>query len=750
MSNEYTFDQTADALQIQPYHSRNVGTSSVEEVTVLMCVRDVYKESNAVIYIDPWQLVTSGHIGLSSSSNLTAYAIKPLYHAPNFQFSASVVENQALEEVEESPVGNRIRDKIDELLGRTTGGTRLPRIERVNNDRSRDIPFLGTGERKFPISLDHQEWLNFLRYRYKNLQHNHFRLLRIYPGAENDQLQGLVFTWPLNKRINYNALSYVWGEESQLTRTLFTAEGRIKVPQSTHEALKKVRHEEDAITVWIDYICINQKDPREKARQIQLLPKIFQNAGSTIALVALDNESDEAVTVLRQIHTQHSSKPEGQSWPKDVPRLPSSWRERLVPLNGDPIWEQLVAFFNRPWFRRAWIVQEVIVSQKVELVCGEKLVPWTVIEQAMRIINDNVDPITINRAVWDPFQQLANHRAWELKQYRWCLFQLLESYRHVQSTLMRDRFFALIGLASDANIPEFEPDYRGRLEDIICRFAKVFVEQGRGVALLHRAGLDTEPSRFPSWVPNWTVPKQRGLYNFRHGRGVNFNASRGESEQIECQSDNRTLTANGYIFDSIKKMGTKTISINSLDNFFREIDDMVENLNPPIPDTEQARVKWQVPIAGSLEPNIVVHSVNLEDSYHQLRKALEEIRNKSAEEKDEVLQAIKKSATRPILMGLPDQETNIWDKTRAYTSLLIDDLEGWKFIITQRNYCGLAPSRAECGDQVSIICGGAVPFLIRGSETTGFRLVGEAYVDGMMHGEALGSDNVAKTTITMY
>ncbi|KAL7973274.1 heterokaryon incompatibility domain-containing protein [Trichoderma sp. SZMC 28014] len=711
-------------IRIQPHQSRNVGTSSVEEVTVLMC------------------LIASGHIGLSSSSTLNAYTTKPLYHAPSFQLSAPVVEGQAPQEVGESQVANGIRYMADLFTGLTIGGTRLPRIEHANNAASPYIPSLTRGERTVPISLN-QQWWNFPPYEYNNLEDNHFRLLRIYPGAKNDQLQGLIFTWPLNKQIKYNALSYVWGKESQLTLTLFTVEGHIRVPQSTHEALKRVRREEDAITVWIDAICINQEDSQEKARQIPLLPEIFQNARSTIALVALDNESHAAVTFLRHIYTEYSSQPvEQQSWPKDVPHLPSPWRERLVPPNGDPIWEQLAAFFNRPWFRRAWIVQEVIVSRNLEVVCGEKLIPWKVIEQAMDIINDNVDPAIVNMAALNPFRQLSDHRAWEHKQYRWCLFHLLESYRHVQSTLMRDRFFALIGLASDANIQEFEPDYnkKTQLEDIVCRLAKVFVEQGRGIALLHRAGLDTKPSRFPSWVPNWTVPKQSGLYGFRRSRGVKFNASRGESEQLECQSDKRTLAADGYIFDSIKKMGTKTMSIKSLDDFFCEIDTMIENLDPSIPDTEQARIKWQVPIAGALEPKIAIRNVNLEGSYQQLRKALELIRDKSTKEQDEMLQAIQKN----------QEAKDIWYETRAYTSLLIDDLEGWKFIITQRNYCGLAPSRTECGDQVSIICGGTVPFLIRGDEATGFRLVGEIYVDGMMHGKALDLDNVAKTTISMY
>ena len=41
----------------------------------------------------------------------------------------------------------------------------------------------------------------------------------------------------------------------------------------------------------------------------------------------------------------------------------------------------------------------------------------------------------------------------------------------------------------------------------------------------------------------------------------------------------------------------------------------------------------------------------------------------------------------------------------------------------------------EKGDSVFVLSGGKVPFILRGRDTGEYRLVGEAYVDGIMHGE---------------
>jgi hypothetical protein len=59
-----------------------------------------------------------------------------------------------------------------------------------------------------------------------------------------------------------------------------------------------------------------------------------------------------------------------------------------------------------------------------------------------------------------------------------------------------------------------------------------------------------------------------------------------------------------------------------------------------------------------------------------------------------------------------------------------------RFSITKKGHFGLAPKAAKKGDKVVVLLGADVPFIMRKVDET-FQVVGEAYIDGIMHGEAV-------------
>jgi hypothetical protein len=58
---------------------------------------------------------------------------------------------------------------------------------------------------------------------------------------------------------------------------------------------------------------------------------------------------------------------------------------------------------------------------------------------------------------------------------------------------------------------------------------------------------------------------------------------------------------------------------------------------------------------------------------------------------------------------------------------------------------GPAPDRAEMGDCICIIYGATVPFTLREKPAGTYRLIGEAYVYGIMDGEWLQDDRTTST-----
>jgi hypothetical protein len=57
--------------------------------------------------------------------------------------------------------------------------------------------------------------------------------------------------------------------------------------------------------------------------------------------------------------------------------------------------------------------------------------------------------------------------------------------------------------------------------------------------------------------------------------------------------------------------------------------------------------------------------------------------------------------------------------------------------ITRKGHLVLGPEYAELGEFVALIKGTQVPFILRRQSDGQYRLIGEAYVDGIMGGEAM-------------
>jgi hypothetical protein len=89
---------------------------------------------------------------------------------------------------------------------------------------------------------------------------------------------------------------------------------------------------------------------------------------------------------------------------------------------------------------------------------------------------------------------------------------------------------------------------------------------------------------------------------------------------------------------------------------------------------------------------------------------------------------------RGEISGLTDEV-----KSRAWTRyyLALQCLCKFRPFISKGGYIGIAPQFADSGDMICIIFGAIVPYVLRRLPDKGFELVGEAYVHGIMDGEAM-------------
>jgi len=594
-------------------------------------------------------------------------------------------------------------------------------------------------------------------YTYRSLKDGQIRLFTLFSGEERDQMRGTLCEYTLTDADPYRTLSYTWGPADQQMHTIITPEGTLSIRESLNAALLTLRSKENAVILWIDAICINQADSSEKAKQIRLLPEIFQQATCTVALLGSDKNSDAAIEMLMQVRAKQVYGAGSEDWPKKLPRIPSSWEGEKMPPPEDPIWRLVAALFNREWFRRAWIVQEAIAAPTVNIVCGKWMIDWNDLFFAIEIVDRELwQTPCIESGSWQPFRTLAKHREWEARQCRWSLFLLLETFRHVHSLHRRDRFFSLLGLANDGHLAEFGPDYERPFEDIVCRFARAFITQGKGIEMLSRAGLSSQPNRFPSWIPDWTTTRPPSLSESLE-RGVVYDASKGTVADIKLVPDLDDEIAVKSIFVdkimSVSQSFNQPDKLKKLADYFKEIDYMIDEfLNEFYTPSQRDELKWLVPIAGATHPTVATTgNVDVYKSYKALRKICTKS-TKSGFKGAKDRTYLEGDMTDVVTMSPANEGMSVREKSLTYLSLLKNTIQGWRFIVTERGLCGIAPYNVIIEDLVGVCAGGSVPILVRvSSERTGaFRLIGECYVHGIMKGEMVVSEDAIQDTLRLH
>ncbi|RSL88992.1 hypothetical protein CEP52_015037 [Fusarium oligoseptatum] len=207
-------------------------------------------------------------------------------------------------------------------------------------------------------------------------------------------------------------------------------------------------------------VTFRQSNEDEKSEQVRLLPQVFQRATCVLVCLGSDSKGDSAMEALMQIRVHDALATLGEEWPKDLAKIPQTWGKRSIPPPDDPIWTDVGALFERPWFERAWIIQELLVATSVRVICGKWMIDWNDLLSVVKVITRDSEASSEQtlgkaQAKFTRFSTLAKLREREAKHERRPLLDLLEHFRASKSSIDHDRFFCLLGLAIDGNNKDF-------------------------------------------------------------------------------------------------------------------------------------------------------------------------------------------------------------------------------------------------------------------------------------------------------
>jgi Heterokaryon incompatibility protein (HET) len=135
---------------------------------------------------------------------------------------------------------------------------------------------------------------------------NHIRLLELLPGMPEDKLTGRLSAISLDQAPNYNAVSYVWGGQSQAFSITLNGGMALRIGRNLHHALRDLRHTEHSIILWIDAICIQQNSDQEQNHQVQLMAQMYSRASTVRAWI--DHEMDTRSEIFQRLPDVLNSK----------------------------------------------------------------------------------------------------------------------------------------------------------------------------------------------------------------------------------------------------------------------------------------------------------------------------------------------------------------------------------------------------------------------------------------------------------
>lgn len=321
----------------------------------------------------------------------------------------------------------------------------------------------------------------------------------------------------------YEALSYCWGS-GEIKMQLRCGEGLTYINSNLAHALRNLRYTDRVRYLWIDAICINQRDQEEKAQQVQMMLTIFQCAKRVVAWIGLQTQWTYLALEMQRRYLadgDQNLEPEYTAH-----QLLSERRPECLSLLKKA-YKTLEDLYQRPWFCRTWVRQEVFGAKKLFLQCGRLVQQWDFFPSQITQFRALEQALARRNVVIGPFNQAALRFLKTLKSPphfdidnipHWSKVELtlpwlatLQRGSEFEATDQRDKVYAYVSLIAQAAklsgglpVPAFPIDYTKSVSEIYQDLVTYLIAHDESLLVLQV--LETRKDRHtdvPSWVPDW-------------------------------------------------------------------------------------------------------------------------------------------------------------------------------------------------------------------------------------------------------
>jgi len=427
---------------------------------------------------------------------------------------------------------------------------------------------------------------------------NPIRLVVLLPQTSGTGIRCLITVESIDNSPEYEALSYVWGDASDrreievngkvlsVTSNLATAlhylslepkeklydraksddERKIIFGQSNIGSLRGNEPSPRALVLWIDALCIDQTNMSEKNDQVRRMDIIYKKAARVICwLGPRSNTSGRALEIMRNwsVVTFKSGLDIIEDDPFGFSDTPTTedeepttkWMAQAIrSLDLDEL-DALALFFERAWWARVWIIQEIALARTAVAMIGDEIIPFKLLGNAftrglrVAIAESSVSSVTTDEDIGHSYDEHTTSTFGEFHLAHWRkmarrrrvlfdairrpqLMQIFSGYmkhgvqppisnlidlsRHQNATDPRDKIFALLGLLSSQHpcAGLVEPDYSLPTSRLYTLFSKRYIERFGSLDVLGLVGNSDLDSHLPTWVPDWRVMPKDAILPF--------------------------------------------------------------------------------------------------------------------------------------------------------------------------------------------------------------------------------------------
>ena len=289
-------------------------------------------------------------------------------------------------------------------------------------------------------------------FKYEPLIHStgYIRIAVLERGVGNAPIHFRLTNVPLDQSTDYEALSYEWGRRINHDQPIYVNGNPYLIRKNLYDALIRIRRSEWGRPLWIDALCIDQNNISERNEQVKLMGRIYRQAWDVLVWLGPSRDrSDLAISHLRRIGLGDRAANDKLFNDKD-----NAYEAEM---------RAIAALCTRTYWRRIWVVQEIVLARQITYCCGDDILLGEVFTAAGKYI-EHARSSRIQHLITEVRESLASkimgytYRDLTLKQW---LIKTQDSF----CSDPRDKVFALLNLATDCR-GKFLADYEMSLSKV--------------------------------------------------------------------------------------------------------------------------------------------------------------------------------------------------------------------------------------------------------------------------------------------